>query len=629
MRSIIRKRPIGIAVAAWTLIVFGFFTKDAFHLKGTIQKLATAEARTNYNKDKAARLWAASQSGVYVPVSAETSPDPYLSNIASRDAITTTGQHLILMNPACLARQLTDRYSKLFGVRSHITSLHYLRTETAPDEWEKKALREFEKGRPEVLEISNIDGAPYLRLMRPLKTESGCLKCHQGQGYHAGDICGGVSVSIPMKPYLSLWHKGMISDVISFGIIWCLGLIGLAVYNTKVSKPLRELEETEASLRISQENYRILVENSLTGIYVTQDDRIVFANSEFARIHGYELHEIIGLPSLSIIHPDDRAVVIERLGRRLQGQPLSDEYRIRGLTKCGATIYVQRRNALTSYNGRPAVIGNEIDVTGHMVAEAELAVSERQLQKLADGLIEQREIEHEHLAKQIHENIAQCLSAIKFQVESVLNDGGKRLCCEAHQSLRPIVVDVQHTLTEIRKLARQYNPIGLEHMGILPSLTWLCTQFESTCPGIHIEKAFRISESDIPDPLKIIIFRMAEQMLHSISGHPAPSIKMGLDLIDNQIAFYLQTNVSAVDLNSSPDRGFLQVEVAMIALKRRIEKFGGSLRVSPSQDKGTFLIATWDICCRYPADASARHGADQPNPRNHECLKNIQPNQTD
>jgi PAS domain S-box-containing protein len=629
MRSIIMRRLIGVAVVVWTMIVFGFFAKDAFHLKKTIQEIATAEARANYNKDKADRLWAASQGGVYVPISAETPPNPYLAEIPDRDVITSSGQHLTLMNPAYLARQLMGYYSKLFGAKAHITSLHYFRTETAPDEWEQKALRAFEKGRPEVLEISNIDGASYLRLMRPLKAEPACLKCHQHQGYHVGDIRGGVSVSIPMKPYLALWRKGMISNVISFGLIWCLGLVGLALYNTKMSKPLRELEKTEASLRISKENYRVLVENSLTGIYVSQQDRIVFANSEFARIHGYRLDEIIGLPSSSIIHPDDRAMVAERTGRRLQGQPLSNEYRVRGLTKSGAIIYVQRRNALTSFNGQPAVIGNEIDVTGQMVAEAELAVSERQLQKLADGLIEQREIEHEHFARQIHENIAQCLSAIKFQVESVLNDGGKKTCCEAHQGLQPIAADVQHTLTEIRKLARQYNPIGLEHMGILPSLTWLCMQFDSACPGIRIEKAFFISEADIPDPLKIIIFRMAEQMLHSVSGHPAPVVKMGLDLIANQIVFYLQTNVSAVELNSSPDQGFLQVELAMIALKRRIEKFGGSFRLSSSQDKGTFLIATWDICCRYPAGISAEQHTDQPSRQNHEGLKSIQPNQTD
>ncbi|RJQ87347.1 MAG: hypothetical protein C4519_00945, partial [Desulfobacteraceae bacterium] len=259
--------------------------------------------------------------------------------------------------------------------------------------------------------------------------------------------------------------------------------------------------------------------------------------------------------------------------------------------------------ALTSYNGQPAVIGNEIDVTSQMVAESELAASEKQLQRLADGLIELRENEREQFAKDIHENIAQCLSAIKFQVESAAKVKPAELHSQASEALKPIVLDVQHTLSEIRKMTRRY-PIGMDHLGIVKSITYLCDQTVAKCPSLCIEKVFEVSESDIPESLKIIIFRMAEQMLYSISRQPDAAVRIGLELISERIVFYVKTNVSAADLNGSSLEGFLQGELAMIALKRRIEKFGGSFLILSGHAKETVLIATWDIYCKYPCDSA-------------------------
>ena len=54
------------------------------------------------------------------------------------------------MNPAYMIRQVLERYESFYGVRGHITSLKHFRPETAPDEWEKSALQEFERGAKEI-----------------------------------------------------------------------------------------------------------------------------------------------------------------------------------------------------------------------------------------------------------------------------------------------------------------------------------------------------------------------------------------------------------------------------------------------------------------------------------------------
>ncbi|MFZ4791908.1 MAG: c-type heme family protein [Candidatus Competibacteraceae bacterium] len=55
-------------------------------------------------------------------------------------------------------------------------------------------------GEKEVFEFTDVRGQPYLRLMKPMITVSGCLKCHAFQGYQVGDVRGGIGVAVPISP---------------------------------------------------------------------------------------------------------------------------------------------------------------------------------------------------------------------------------------------------------------------------------------------------------------------------------------------------------------------------------------------------------------------------------------------
>ena len=65
-------------------------------------------------------------------------------------------------------------------------------------------------------------------------------------------------------------------------------------------------KETERALRESEEKYKTITENSLTGVFIHQDKRFVLVNDRFADIHGYLPEELLGMDNLSLIHPDER-----------------------------------------------------------------------------------------------------------------------------------------------------------------------------------------------------------------------------------------------------------------------------------------------------------------------------------
>jgi diguanylate cyclase (GGDEF)-like protein/PAS domain S-box-containing protein len=110
--------------------------------------------------------------------------------------------------------------------------------------------------------------------------------------------------------------------------------------------------------------FRSLVEESLTGVYLIQGERMVYCNPRLAEIFGYSREEVLALPSvLELIDPMDRDLVAEKLRLRQSGALESIEYTIRGLRKDGRSIYVDARGVRTTRDGAPAVMGSMADVT--------------------------------------------------------------------------------------------------------------------------------------------------------------------------------------------------------------------------------------------------------------------------
>jgi len=171
--------------------------------------------------------------------------------VKERDIKTPDGKALTLMNPAYMLRQVMEKYESLYGVRGHITSLKHFRPETGPDEWETSVLQKFEKGAKEISEFIEMDGKPYYRYMSSMIIQKGCLKCHGHQGYKAGDVRGGVSVSVPMTPYLINQKRQTITVAVSLGLLWLMGVTGLIWANRGIKNKVRERDRAETELQRS------------------------------------------------------------------------------------------------------------------------------------------------------------------------------------------------------------------------------------------------------------------------------------------------------------------------------------------------------------------------------------------
>ncbi|MBA4313673.1 MAG: hypothetical protein C0417_13700 [Chlorobiaceae bacterium] len=269
----LKKYTFALAMG-WTLIMVASLIWNVSQVKLETLETAHIQARVAHEKDLIYRRWNTDHSGVYVPVTEKTKPNPYLVGIPEREITTPAGKLLTLMNPAYMIRQVYELESDISDVRSHLTSLKPIKPENTPDPWERKALESFERGEKEVASLDSIEGREYFRFMMPFYTEKGCLKCHAKQGYKENDIRGGISVSIPMTP---LWNVSTAATwrlTLIHTTIWIIGLAGLMIGYVRINKSEQKRNEAETELEKAYTNVEKKVEERTRELQKEIEERV-------------------------------------------------------------------------------------------------------------------------------------------------------------------------------------------------------------------------------------------------------------------------------------------------------------------------------------------------------------------
>ncbi len=363
----------------WAVIVFASLFLTVASERAQTTARAQALARLAFSKDRSFRLWSTRHGGVYVPVTTETSPNPYL-DVPEKEAATGSGRRLTLMNPAYMMRQLYEMIEADDAVRGHITSLNPLRPENGPDPWERGALERFAKGEKAAFSIQTLDGREYARFMEPFVTTKGCLKCHAKQGYKEGDIRGGISVAVPMAALRAFERRHMKTAVAGHLAVWLAGLLGIAIYGRSLARNDLARAQAEAHLRAAEEKMSKAFHASPEWITITtvSDGRYMEVNSAFERETGYSRDEAVGKTSIELglwEDPGDRSAFV-RLFQR-EGSVKNSEIRLKMRSGDVRTML---------WSAQPITIGGEecmlnlvVDITEKKQTEEALTRSEERL----------------------------------------------------------------------------------------------------------------------------------------------------------------------------------------------------------------------------------------------------------
>ena len=134
----------------------------------------------------------------------------------------------------------------------------------------------------------------------------------------------------------------------------------------------------------------------------------------------------------------------------------------------------------------------------------------------------------------------------------------------------------------------------LDDLGILPTVNWLARQFQDVYTHISIEKAITIEEDEVPEGLKIVIFRILQEALHNIAKYSkADLVRLVLTHEDGVITLTVQDNGTGFDVDAvrskfNPKRGF-----GLSTMRERAEFSGGRFAIKSSPGRGTTVRAVW------------------------------------
>jgi len=167
----------------------------------------------------------------------------------------------------------------------------------------------------------------------------------------------------PELPFILFTGKGseeIASEAISRGVTDYLQKGGGSDRYTVLTNRIRNAVDgyrTYDDLLTALSWYRRLVEQDLAGIYVVQNETIVYVNQAFADVFGYSQNALVGRSALSIVAESDEALVEENLQRRDRGDIESVSYSWTGVREDGQSVSVRAHGGTVDFRGEVAILG--------------------------------------------------------------------------------------------------------------------------------------------------------------------------------------------------------------------------------------------------------------------------------
>jgi PAS domain S-box-containing protein len=352
---------------------------------------------------------------------------------------------------------------------------------------------------------------------------------------------------------------------------------------------ITERKRAEEALRAAHQYNRSLIEASLDPLVtISADGKVMDVNRATELVTGVPREQLIGSDFWDYFTEPEKA----KEGYKkvfsegsVRDYPLAIRHSSSHITEVlyNATVY---RNEAGEVQG---VFAAARDITDRKMAEKALQESESRLRHLSSQLLTVQENERKRISREIHDSIGQTLAAIKFGLENKLNQIGKGPAPPG-VSLESIISLAQNGIEESRRIQMDLRPSILDDLGILATIGWFTREFQKVYSQISVEKETNIEEKDVPNPLKIVIFRIIQEAMNNISKHSrATLIQLSLGKRGDKIELMIEDNGMGFDLETSK-RG-----LGLTSMRERTELSGGAFVIESTPGKGTIIHASWPL----------------------------------
>jgi PAS domain S-box-containing protein len=368
------------------------------------------------------------------------------------------------------------------------------------------------------------------------------------------------------------------------GTVWGAGAAVLEI---------TEREQAREAVAASERRFRALIEDSWDAVALVDARGIVtYVSPSARRIHGFPEEEVIGHDAMDWVHPDDAPRLRALLAELVREPGARRHVRYRGRHRDGTWRWLEGHGTnLLHEPAVAAVVCNFRDITERVHAEEELRLYSERLRALSRQLMRAQEAERRRLARELHDELGQVLTAVSLNLQAAKADAAPA----ALPRLEEAAQTVQLAIGQVRDLSLDLRPPMLDLLGLESALRWYAER-QGVRAGFSVRLAGGL-EGRLPPDVETALFRVAQEALTNVARHAlARRVEVEVRRHDGRVRMLLRDDGVGFDPDSTRVRADRGGSFGLLGMQERVQLLGGRLDLTSAPGQGTSL------CVEVPAD---------------------------
>lgn len=356
---------------------------------------------------------------------------------------------------------------------------------------------------------------------------------------------------------------------------------------------ITERHHAEAALRASEDRYRRIVETAEEGIWVTDASwKTTFVNARMARMLGFAQSEMVGRHVFEFMDEEARDIAMVQMDQLERGVRETLDFRM--LRRDGAPVWaIVAPSPTFDEEGRfIGALAMVTDITERKRSEEELTAGRLRLELLSRQLLSTQEAERRRLARELHDEVGQALTAIKMNLQAVQR---APTASESAARLNDSMEVVSHVLEQVRTLSLEYWPTILDDLGLGEALEWYVDrQARRWQCKVQLVRVPR--EIAVPSEVGIACFRVVQEALTSVARH-ARARNALVEVRQGEIELHLAVRDDGVGFDTAATFTRMQQGqgLGLMSMRERVFLLGGQVDISSSLTHGTVIQARFPL----------------------------------
>ncbi len=343
-------------------------------------------------------------------------------------------------------------------------------------------------------------------------------------------------------------------------------------------------------LRERELKYRTLIEQSFDGIaLINHEGNIIIWNSRLLDMLGYSREDILHTNLKETFSGEVKELTERQNASHGSSRTLSFESRI--IRKNGSHFPAEINIRLLENDMIMLAVR---DITEKKAAEEmreklfnKLIEAQNVMKTLSRKLIQVQEMERRNIARELHDEIGQTLTAIKIDIMNAM----KNISADGQSQLKDTIQLVEGTLNNVRELSLQLRPSILDDLGLIPAVRWyIDRQVQRT--GINAKVITKQPEIKLSAEFQIASYRIIQEAVNNIMKHSqAKNMAIEIDARENELHVTITDDGKGYDVIAARKNAAGGVSVGVLGMQERAELVGGWMDIYSKPGKGTTIHA--------------------------------------